>query len=68
MSLISQIDRMERLLDVYGEGKNQCPHSLRFLGQVLPCPDGGCLDGCRLAKQILLEYAGLMESRAWRKS
>ena len=64
MTLVSKITQMERLLGVDGEGKRQCPHSLRFLGQVLPCPDGGCWDGCRRAKEIIIERLALMESRS----
>jgi hypothetical protein len=63
MNLASQIPRIEKLLDAAdGECNRQCPHTLRFLGQVLDCPSGGCWAACQLAKKIILHRVALMEA------
>jgi hypothetical protein len=59
----SRLARIERLLGAYGDYKCQCPHTLRFLGQGLPCPEGNCWDGCKRAKGILLELMEIRQRR-----
>jgi hypothetical protein len=65
MKLESRLMVMERAVGAgcYDEGGSQCPYTLRFLGQVLSCPSGGCWDGCLRAKEIILNRVALMESR-----
>jgi hypothetical protein len=63
MTLTSKLTAMERAVGAIDDGEPQCPHSRRFLGHDLPCPDGGCGDGSSRAKEIILKRLALMESR-----
>jgi hypothetical protein len=63
MNLASRLEQMEQALAACGDYERQCPHSLRFLGQVLPCPNGGCWSGCGRAKEILIARVELMAER-----
>jgi hypothetical protein len=63
MNLASRLEQMEQALAARANYENQCPHTQRFLGQVLPCPHGGCWDGCGRAREIILARVELMEQK-----
>jgi hypothetical protein len=68
MGLVSKVERMEQALAACDDYESQCPHCPHFLGEALPCPEAGCRDGCRRAREIIIARLDLIESRDWREN
>jgi hypothetical protein len=63
--IANRIRKLENAKRSGDGGSPQCPHSLRFAGQVLPCLDDDCANGCGRAKDFILARLALAVGSAF---